>query len=213
MADHPTFDELSDVETLLRSLDATDLELTEPPSDVWAGIERTLAELSDHPAPVVSLAERRRHRLVRPLLAAVAVSGLLIAGAVVLSTRNDGEPFVVANAELEYDPANFDPLGASARATVSLVEDADGLAITIDDAELPTDLTESADLELWLIEPDADGNVADLVSLGIVEGDTFAVPAGYDPALYSVVDISVEPRDGDDAHSGRSILRGALANA
>jgi hypothetical protein len=40
---------------------------------------------------------------------------------------------------------------------------------------------------------------------------TYAVPADLDPDTYSVVDISIEPRDGDDAHSGRSILRGQLS--
>ena len=37
-----------------------------------------------------------------------------------------------------------------------------------------------------------------------------AVPAELDPDVYSIVDISIEPRDGDEQHSGRSILRGAL---
>ena len=32
----------------------------------------------------------------------------------------------------------------------------------------------------------------------------------YDPTIHTIVDISVEPHDGNDAHSGRSILRGAL---
>ena len=40
-----------------------------------------------------------------------------------------------------------------------------------------------------------------------------AVPAELDPDVYSIVDISIEPRDGDAAHSGRSILRGTLADA
>ena len=64
-----------------------------------------------------------------------------------------------------------------------------------------------------VIEPDDDGAVANLVSLGIVDPEdpgSFDVPAGYDPTVFSVVDISVEPRDGDDTHSGRSILRAGL---
>jgi hypothetical protein len=36
------------------------------------------------------------------------------------------------------------------------------------------------------------------------------VPAGLDPSSHYVVDISIEPRDGIAAHSGQSILRGAL---
>lgn len=66
---------------------------------------------------------------------------------------------------------------------------------------------------MWLIRPDDEGNVADLVSLGVVDPadpGTLDVPAGYNPDVFFVVDISVEPRDGDPAHSGRSILRWPL---
>ena len=42
---------------------------------------------------------------------------------------------------------------------------------------------------------------------------SLTVPAGYDPDAYYVVDISIEPRDGDTAHSGRTILRGPLQQA
>ena len=67
--------------------------------------------------------------------------------------------------------------------------------------------------EVWLIRPDAAGNVAGRVSLGVIDPTdpgSLAVPAGYDPDAYFVVDISVEPRDGDASHSGRTILRGPL---
>ncbi|MYG91790.1 MAG: anti-sigma factor, partial [Acidimicrobiia bacterium] len=70
-----------------------------------------------------------------------------------------------------------------------------------------------ADLEVWLIQPDDQGNVADLVSLGVVsptDPESLDVPPTHDPAVFFVVDISVEPRDGDAGHSGRSILRGEL---
>ena len=118
----------------------------------------------------------------------------------------------VASADLAFAPG-FDPAGEDAAASAVLI-DADGAeSIRIDDDALPFDLDEDASLELWLIEADADGNVVDLVSLGDIEADgdrTFPVPAGYDPRVFTVVDISIEPHDGDAAHSGRSILRGAL---
>lgn len=66
---------------------------------------------------------------------------------------------------------------------------------------------------MWLIQPDDQGNVVDLISLGVVsptDPESLQVPRSHDPAVYFVVDISVEPRDGDTSHSGRSILRGAL---
>ena len=61
---------------------------------------------------------------------------------------------------------------------------------------------------------DGDGNPADVQPVSLVDPTapgTYAVPAELDPDTYSVVDISIEPRDGDDAHSGRSILRGQLS--
>jgi len=95
-----------------------------------------------------------------------------------------------------------------------LLIDEDGLlTVQIDDASLPA--AGDADLEVWLIEPDSDGNPADLVSLGIYNPDdpsALTVPANYDPDIYYVVDISIEPHDGDPTHSGRSILRGALTS-
>ena len=42
---------------------------------------------------------------------------------------------------------------------------------------------------------------------------TYEVPPGLDIDTHRVLDISVEPRDGDESHSGRSILRGTLTDA
>ena len=101
----------------------------------------------------------------------------------------------------------------TAAARVALVDDDGKLLVEFDEADLPKPNDESADLELWLIQPDADGNPAKMVSLGLVDprkpGD-FEVPAAYDPTVYFVVDISVELHDGNASHSGRSILRGPL---
>ena len=61
---------------------------------------------------------------------------------------------------------------------------------------------------MWLLKPDVSG----LVSLGMLDGTTgeFAVPAGLDLAEFPVVDVSDEPLDGEPAHSGVSVVRGAL---
>jgi len=213
-----------EVEALLRDLTPEDLDLSDPPAGLWDRIESATnddpsPEVSDRAvgglgdaAPVVRLDDRRRSRTAVFLGAAAAVM-LLVAGAVVVSTRSDSSTSVVATAELTYDET-FDELGVSAVAAAELVENDDGSAeVRIVGASLPSPSDESADLELWLIEPDADGNVADLVSLGLVdpaEPGVYQVPDGYDPGTFFVVDISVEPRDGQPAHSGRSILRGAL---
>ena len=61
--------------------------------------------------------------------------------------------------------------------------------------------------ELWLI----DSGVTKLISLGPVRPDgRYVLPAGLDLSAYPVVDVSVEPIDGNTLHSGASILRGTL---
>lgn len=201
----------ADLEAMLRDLDAEDLELIEPPADVWEGIE-TAAGVTGHTAgDVVDLESRRRkaRRMVLGIAAALVLAAAGVTGYVL--TRGD-PAVVVASASLAYDSETFDALGAQARAGADLIAE-DGMhSIAIVDAALPAPEV-GADLEVWLIRPDDEGNVADLVSLGIVDPDdpgSLDVPTGYDPADYFVVDISVEPRDGDPAHSGRSILRGPL---
>jgi anti-sigma-K factor RskA len=62
--------------------------------------------------------------------------------------------------------------------------------------------------ELWLLNPPGD-----LVSLGSFRVDAdgrarLAVPLPVDPSRYRFLDVSVEPDDGNPAHSTRSVLRG-----
>jgi anti-sigma-K factor RskA len=206
-------DEFAEIEALLREIQPADFERTEPPADAWAAIADDISSEPSGAANVTSLSGRRGLR--RPLLAVAAAAALLVAGSVFAYTRDSGAD-VLATAVLTYDPVSFDPLGSEASATVSLIDDSSGLAISLDEASLPNDLGPDADLELWLIDADENGNVIDLVSLGDLDNDddnSFGIPSGYDLAVYSVVDISVEPRDGDATHSGRSILRGMLSTS
>ena len=58
-----------------------------------------------------------------------------------------------------------------------------------------------------VINPD----VTQLVSLGPLRADgVYDLPQGLDPAAFPIVDVSVEPIDGDPTHSGASVLRGEL---
>jgi len=215
MTDHDepngTNADIDRVENLLREMTHEDGELLELPDDLWSGIEAEFDVADDH-ANVVVL-DRRRRFSPRMAISAAAAAVIIIGGIAVVAQRDDSGPTIVASADLAYDPVSFDQLGSDAAARVSLIDDDGTLRVEIDESELPSPTGESADLELWLIEPDADGNPADLVSLGLIDPDNpgdFEVPAAYDPDIYFVVDISVEPRDGNANHSGRSILRGPL---
>lgn len=211
MSDRPDRRDDAEIEATLRGLDAEGLELIQPPPEVWEGIESAVRTGDEPDGGVVPL-EPRRRRARRIVLSGAAAVTLAIAGVAVWVATTGDPDAVIASSTLAYDPDSFDPLGAEAQADAELIESDGGHRIVLVDAVLPA-VEAGADLEAWLIRPDEQGNVADLVSLGVVDAadpGNLAVPAGYDPALYSVVDISVEPRDGDPAHSGRSILRGML---
>ena len=196
---------------LSRTITADDRERQFPPADLW---DRIAAEVEfdqaaatpteDVAAPVIDLHQARTRRAPRTVrrhrrrLAVVAVAAAIVAivGLSVLPTDDDATTFVAeaTNAELP------EPFDGSATATVS------GSTLEISfSAALPDD----EPLELWLIKPD----LSDMVSLGLIDdqGD-YRIPGGIDPAEFSLVDVSVEPNDGDPTHSGRSILRGELVS-
>jgi hypothetical protein len=51
-----------------------------------------------------------------------------------------------------------------------------------------------------------------MVSLGPLRADgRYAIPDGVDVRAFPVVDVSIEPLDGEPTHSGRSVMRGVLS--
>lgn len=213
MSDTPVFgndDRIDDIETLMRQLDTDDFDLVAPPSDVWTGIEAAIRTTDQVVVPIGAGRSRSSQRF----LAAAAAVAVVAAGAVVTSALigGDDEP-VLATAALAYDAESFDVAGEGASARAELIGRDGQFEIRIDDATLPDPGDE--DLELWLLEVGADGEVLDVQPVALVDPSspgTYSVPTGLDPDVHSIVDISVEPRDGDVAHSGRSILRGALVD-
>jgi hypothetical protein len=217
MSDAPLFgpdDDADDIEALLRELEPTDLDATPPPADVWHGIEAAILDDQSLADPrvdtVVSITSRATRLRVVVVSVAAAVALLAVGAIVFVATGNDDA--VLASAELVHE-SDFDPLGSEAEATALLVERESGFEIRLDDAVLPD--PETNDLELWLIAARDDGSL-DVQPVSLVDPDspgTYIVPPGLDPDVYSIVDISIEPRDGNAAHSGRSILRGTLSDA
>ena len=199
--------DLAEIETRLRQLEVDDLALVTPPPDVWAGIEQELAA-ANREAAVVELAPRRSRAARWLLVAAAAVA--VVAGVLIVTAHGTDEA-IVSSAQLTYDPGAFDPLGADSSATAVLVRQGDHYEIRLTDTEFPALANDH--LELWLIEPDAAGAPLDVAPVAVVDragSRSYRVPNNLDPASHYIVDISIEPRDGDAAHSGRSILRGAL---
>jgi len=195
-----------ETETLARRAGSVDrpTPLLVPPARVWDAI---VAELEKDEAveapqqPMASVTPIRR-RFSGWLVGAAAAVGVLIGGVGVgLWFAQDEDLQVVASASL----AN---LQTEAPAGTARVEDRpDGTQVLVVDTDYKT--VPDADFEVWLIDPNIEG----MVSLGFLTSShaEFVIPAGYDPAAYPIVDISVEPRDGIPTHSGDSIVRGTLA--
>jgi hypothetical protein len=169
-----------------------------PPPRVWDAIAAaTGVAATPEPvlAPVVQLRPRRTRWLAAAAAAAV-VAGLT--GAVALT--RDGGGAVVAQTTL--DPLDDDASSGSAE-----VRERDGVRSLEVDLDAPS-LGEGY-YEVWLLRPDVTG----LVPLGVVHQGTNVVPlpTGLDLGSYPVVDVSIEPLDGDPAHSGVSVARGSLS--
>jgi hypothetical protein len=149
-------------------------------------------------AQVLPFRSRRRPWL---LVAAAVVAGAAVgagAVAVVQNRGDDGQPVTA----VALDPlADTD---ASGRAEV--VRRDDGSRVV--EVELDAPALEGSYYEIWLI----DREVVGMVPLGVVRPgtQTFELPAGLDLGKYPLVDVSVEPIDGDPTHSGVSVARGEL---
>jgi anti-sigma-K factor RskA len=160
---------------------------------------------ADPPAPV-DLATRRRRgpgRSPRWWLAVAAslVVGLGVGGAAVaLTSGRTDDGAVVAAAALDPLPDR----SATGRATVR----SEGGSRVLDVA-LQAPALSSGYYEVWLMET----NAKLMVPVGVVRtGDTqLPLPDGLDLSAYPLVDVSVEPLDGNPTHSGLSVARGELA--
>lgn len=217
---------LGEMRLLAQELTADDAALETPPAGLWESIEAATApsavaepslDPADQPVDVTDaavatapVAEKSNviqgpWRKAAPLLlSAAAVLVLLFGGLAIFG--GDDKPDPLAEVALSFtEGPGFDPLGESSTGNAAWLNDGDTRCIDLDVSGLPT--VEDAQLEVWLI----DTNVEDMVSLGNIDGNTcLDVPASVDPAALPVVDISIEPNDGVETHSGRSILRGVL---
>jgi len=136
----------------------------------------------------------------RTWLVAVAAAIVLLVGAGALVTRlgDSDSPTVLAASPLER------LAGDSGEGRAELLDDDGSLELQVDTAGLDAG---DGFLEVWVIDRD----VTKLISLGPLRADgRYDLPAGFDAEAYPIVDVSVEPIDGNPAHSGDSVLRGEL---
>lgn len=209
-------DDLVALRALGHGVSAEAVEWETPPADLWDRIAAGIAaddapDANPHqpdgpttvgPPPatidVPRLADRRRSGTPWLLAAAAAVVVALGAAALVASLRtDDADQLLVAAGSLE-------PLAERGSGSAELVDDDGVLRLRVDTSDLG-----DADgfHEVWII----DTEVSRLVSLGPLRADgTYELPPGIDAADFPIVDISVEPIDGDPTHSGNSVLRGQL---
>lgn len=157
------------------------------------------------------LEERREARSLRrrgiPLWAAgLAAAAALVVGVGVGNVISEeaaptDEVEVLASAELTTVEGS-DPRGGAR------VEESDGV-VTVHVEASSLEEAEDQLREVWLLNLDG----TRMVSLGFLasgdEGD-FEVPARLLEEGYRILDISVEPDDGDPTHSGISVARGEL---
>jgi hypothetical protein len=188
----------------------------QPPPRVWEAISAELAldtsavtaEPAESQAEVISLDSRRRWST--SWLVAASVVGIV--GGAVLATGG------IALTDSGSDPAPVaaPPVVATASLTALPEHQGDGAAEIVETdtgTELVVDVSDLSSgegfYEVWLIDPDT----FQMIGLGALTDTSgrFPVPEGLDLSRYTVVDVSLEPLDGDPVHSTDSVVRGELS--
>lgn len=192
-----------EIVALARSVEPHDFERIDPPAQVWNNV---LAELEVEVASQEATARRVNQRWFTParLLSAAAATLLMVGVAVaVVTLTGDEAPLELAAAVMTDEGL---PVSTPAVADATFLCEEDACFVEVDLTTLPDAGVDS--LELWVI----DGDVSDMHPLGnITETKArFEVPAGVTADDFPIVDISIEPDDGDPTHSGQSVLRGVF---
>jgi hypothetical protein len=186
--------------------------LVAPPARVRAQV---LADVraGDAPQPVRLPAPQPPRRGIPLWLASVAAALALLAGVGLGRWVGDGSEAP----EAVPDPVDTGTVVAAATLTALDSDDDRGSASAVRSEDTFSIRVSASELgggpgvhEVWLINVDG----VRMISIGLLasgdEGE-FAVPMELIDQGYRIVDISVEPDDGDPTHSGVSLARGELA--
>ncbi|MCY4725000.1 anti-sigma factor [Nocardioides sp. STR2] len=187
--------------------------LVPPPAALRAQVLAEVRSGDAEPQPRSAPAGPARRRGVPLWLAGVAAALALLAGIGLgrIGTSGDDTPEAVEPPTGAGTVVAAAPLTAldsdAARGEAEAVQTDETFTIRVSASELGD---EPGVHEVWLINVDGKR----MISIGLLaagdEGE-FAVPMDLIDEGYRIVDISVEPDDGDPTHSGVSVARGELA--
>jgi anti-sigma-K factor RskA len=183
-----------------------------PTEAMWQSIQVQLAtetpattEAAPEPAPSSQTVTELPHRTPRPrswlLVAAAAVVGLIIgAGVTTVAVRDRVE--VTSSTVLEALP------GQTGKGTAELVNDRGRPELRV---QIDAPPTSDRYREVWLINTDGQR----MYTLGVLPDDgraSYPLPPELAGQLqnFPIVDVSIEPYDGNPAHSRESQVRGTL---
>jgi len=190
-------------------------ELAQVPADaIWRSVQSQLAsaapapartEVAAEPAPSPAAASEPPRRTPRPrswlLAAAAAVVGLIIGvGVTTVAIRDRVE--VTSSIALAALP------GQAGHGTAELVNDQGRPELRV---QIDAPLTPDRYREVWLINTDGQR----MYTLGVLPDDgraSYPLPPELAGQLqgFTIVDVSIEPYDGNPAHSRESQVRGTL---
>jgi hypothetical protein len=211
-----TLAELRELSTELRQTP----ELSSPPTSVWDQISaeldlspttpaagRTTQPGSSTDAPGSAGGDdsepARRRGVGRGALALAASVAVFLGigiglGGAALFAGDESPTTPVAVVQLEPLP------GKTGSGTADLIQPGNELHVSVTGLDAQTGF-----YELWLINSDGQR----MVSLGVLDprqAGTFHIPADMTSQGYLIVDVSLEPNDGNPVHSRDSVVRGTL---
>ncbi len=130
-----------------------------------------------------------------------ALVGVLVGVLGTVAIRTAQTPAETVVSEIALNPLP----GKAGSGQATLINTPEGLRLRVSLSGI--EVTD-ADLEVWLINTDGE----QMRSLGLAgdSGGTFNVPGWFIPDDYRIVDVSVEPHDGNLNHSTDSEVRGTL---
>jgi len=202
---------LSDDEliALAHDLEAEYFERVTPPPHVWDNIA---AELGFGDTEHGGSAHRGAMPIASPSwfsparLLSIAAATLLMVGVAVAVVTNAADDSAVTEVAAAMMTDEGLPVATTATADAVVLCEDDGCYVEVTLSALPD--AGEANLELWVITSDIDA-VQSLGNITTIDG-RFDLPAGVSADDYPIVDISIEPNDGDETHSGQSVLRGTF---